>query len=107
MEASPGPVGAAVPLGYQSREDAVRLRPKRPLRPGWAHIAVWAGVATLVMGLALRACRDYNGVAGTKLTRGDMTKAVLSMNLGPFVGPVMRGSVDESFYGGLIIVAVP
>ena len=50
--------------------------------------------------------QQYNRVAGTDLSRREIAFIAISMNTGPFVGPLQGRSTFNDFYGRLIPLAV-
>lgn len=81
--------------------DYAQPRPRRWI--GCPLLIPWAAASLLAMLLALMGCLNYNEVAGTDMTAGQIAQAVLGMNLGPFIGPVLASSgFGESFYRYLV-----
>ena len=85
------------PLEYESP----RSRVPRPMRIQLLVLLVWLPMSMVGMLLGLYACVQYNRVAGTDLTKTEMTFITVSMNTGPFVGPLQGRNAFDDFYGKL------
>ena len=89
-------------LDYESP----RSRVPRPMRIQLLVLLVWLPMSMVGMLLGLYACVQYNRVAGTDLTKTEMTFITVSMNTGPFVGPLQGRNAFDDFYGKLIPVSL-
>lgn len=67
---------------------------------------VWLPLSLLAMVFGVYGCNQYNRVAGTDLTRPEIAFIAVSMNTGPFVGPLQGRNAFNDCYGRLIPIAV-
>lgn len=81
---------------------APAFRGRRRMRVQVLVLFVWLPIAMVGMMLGLYGCLTYNQHAGTDLTKTEMALITLSMNSGPFVGPLRGRSAFNDFYGRLI-----
>jgi hypothetical protein len=100
-------------LDYQLPQTDAGARPTRLART--VLLLVWLPAALIGMAFAVVACAHYNSVAGTDLSIGETAGIVLSMNAGPFVGPLHGRDAFNDFYrmlipaglGGLALTLIP
>jgi hypothetical protein len=89
-------------LDYESPQSRVR----GPVRILWLVLLVWTPFSVSAMMFGWYGCVRYNSIAGTDITTGQMVLIAVSMNTGPFVGPLQGRDAFNGFYGELIPVAV-
>ena len=67
---------------------------------------VWLPLSLIAMGAGVVLCLNYNSSAGTDLLKREIVFIALSMNTGPFVGPLQGRDMTNSFYRMLIPVGI-
>jgi hypothetical protein len=87
-------------LEYQLPQTDAGSRPARLGRN--VLLYVWLPAALLGTAIGVYACANYNRFAGTDLTLVEIAGIALSMNTGPFVGPLHGRDPFNDFYRMLI-----
>lgn len=73
------------------------FHPWTTLKLGALHVAIWLilGLTTSIM--AIHTCLEYNKIAGTDLTKAQMSSIGVAVFLGPLVGPIANPGATGEF----------
>lgn len=68
------------------------------LRLRLAHLGIWLAVGSVAIGINIWTCLQYNVVAGTDLTKGEIAKVAVATLAGTLAGPVANpgAGADEA-----------